>query len=66
MSCGSDEVQADVDSGVVIVEERTFDFQLFLQVVFKLCVDVIHNGLITVKEAKKSLSGIQGSIQRIY
>lgn len=52
MARGSDEVEADVDSGVVVVEKRALDFQFFLQVVFKLCVDVINNGLVTVERNK--------------
>lgn len=50
MSGGGDEVQADVDAGVVVVEERALDLQLLLQVVLKLRVDVVHNGLVTGAE----------------
>lgn len=37
-----DEVQADVNPRVMIVEERSADFQLFLQIVFKLCINVLN------------------------
>lgn len=44
---GRDEVEADVDPRVVVVEERAADLQLLLQVVFKLCVDVVDDGPVT-------------------
>jgi len=37
-----DEVQADVNPRVVIVEERSADFQLFLQIIFKLRINVLN------------------------
>ena len=49
VSCGSDEVQADVDASVVVVEEGALDLQLLLKVVLKLGVDVVHDRLITGK-----------------
>lgn len=38
----SDEVQADVNPRVMVVEERAADFQLFLQIVFKLRINVLN------------------------
>lgn len=49
MPRGSNEVQTDVDPPVVVVEEGALDFQLFLEVVFKLCVDIVHYRFITAK-----------------
>lgn len=49
MPRGSNEVQTDVDPPVVVVEEGALDFQLFLEVVFKLCVDIVHYRFITEK-----------------
>lgn len=37
-----DEVQADVNPRVMVVEERSADFQLFLQIVFKLRINVLN------------------------
>lgn len=48
-----DEIKADVDPGVVVVKQRAFDLQLFLEIVFKLGVNVVHNWLVTVDRAKK-------------
>lgn len=42
MSGWGDEVQADVNPRVMIVEERSADFQLFLQIVFKLRINVLN------------------------
>lgn len=47
VSRGGDEVQTDVDSRVVVVEEGALDLQLLLKVVLKLRVDVVHDWLIT-------------------
>ena len=58
MSCGSDEVQADVDASVVVVEEGALNLQLLLKVVLKLCVDVVHDGLITAKGGKTRILSI--------
>lgn len=49
MSCRGDEIEADVDPGVVVVEQRALDLQLLLEVVLKLSVDVVHNGFVAVK-----------------
>lgn len=37
-----DEVQADVNPRVMVVEERSADFQLFLQIIFKLRINVLN------------------------
>lgn len=55
MSRRGDEVKADVDPGVVVVEERALDLQLFLEVVLELGVDVVDDGLVTVEAAKEKL-----------
>lgn len=44
-----------MDPGVVVVKQRAFDLQLFLQIVFKLSVDVVNDGLVTVGRAKEEL-----------
>ncbi len=41
---GRDEVEADVDPGVVEGDKITLDLELLLQEVLKLVVDVLHNG----------------------
>ncbi len=48
-----DEIKADVDSGVVVVKQRAFNLQLFLEIVFKLSVDVVDDGLVTVETTEK-------------
>lgn len=53
MARGSDEVQADVDSGVVVVMEGPLDLQLLLEVVLELRVDVIHDGLVAADNASR-------------
>lgn len=47
MPGGRDEVQADVNPRVVVVEEGTADFQLFLQIVFKLRINVLNDRPVT-------------------
>lgn len=47
MPGGRDEVQADVDPRVVVVEEGTADFQLLLQIVFKLRINVLNDRPVT-------------------
>lgn len=54
MSRGGNKVQTDVDSGVMVVEEGALYFQFLLQVVFELCVNVVHNGFKTVKNERES------------
>lgn len=46
VSGGGDEVEAGVDPRVVVVEQGPLDLQLFLQVGFKLGVNVFHYGLV--------------------
>ena len=46
VSGGSDEIQADVDSCVMAVEQGASYFQLLFQVPFKLGIDVLKNGFI--------------------
>lgn len=46
MSRGGDEVKAGVNPRVMVVEERTFNFQFLLQVGLKLGINVLHYGLI--------------------
>lgn len=46
MSGRCNEIQAGVNSGVVVIEQRSFDLQLFLQVGFKLCIDIFYYRLI--------------------
>lgn len=53
MSRWRDEIKADVDPGVVVVKQRALDFQLFLQIIFKLRVDVVHNGLVTAEQTRE-------------
>lgn len=53
MSCWGDEIEADVDPGVVVVEQRALDLQLLLEVVLKLSVDVVHNGFVAVKTGRE-------------
>lgn len=48
-----DEIEADVDPGVVVVEQRALDLQLLLEVVLKLSVDVVHYGLVAVKTGRE-------------
>lgn len=50
VSSRGNEIKADVDPGVMIVKQRTFDLQLFLEIVLKLSVDVVHDGLVTVEK----------------
>lgn len=55
VSCWGDEIKADVDPGVMVVKQRAFDLQLFLEIVFKLSVDVVDNGFVTVETGKEIL-----------
>ena len=47
MTRGSDEVQTGVDARVMVGVQYPADLQLLLQVVFKLCVDVVDDGPVT-------------------
>jgi len=44
---GGDEVEADVDPRVMIVEQRTADFQLLLQIILKMRINVLNNRPVT-------------------
>lgn len=55
---GSDEVQAGVDPRVVVVEQGPLDLQLFLQVGFELCVDVLYYGLVAAERKHRENLGI--------
>lgn len=46
VSCGSNEVEAGVDPRIVVVEQGSLDLQLFLQVGFKLRIDVFYYRLV--------------------
>lgn len=49
MPARGDEIQADVDSGVMATEQGAFYLELFFKVLFKLGIDVFNNGFKTVK-----------------
>lgn len=44
MTSRTDEVEAGVDTGVMVCGEATSDLELLLKVVIKLLVYVVHNG----------------------
>lgn len=46
---GSDEIQADVDSCVMVVEQRTLNFHLLLKIPPKLGIDIVQNRFIAAK-----------------
>lgn len=46
VSCGSDEVQASMDAGVMVAVQGALDLQLLLEIRLKLGVDELHNGLV--------------------
>lgn len=50
MACGSDEIQAGVDSGVLVAAEGASDFQLLLEIFLKLGIEMVENGLVAVNE----------------
>lgn len=53
MACRSNEVQASVDPGVMVVVQSPFYLQFFLQVSFKLSINELDDGLIALVEGKK-------------
>ena len=54
VACRSNEVQASVDPGVMVVVQDPFYLQFFLQVGFKLSINELNDGLIAlVKGGKK-------------
>lgn len=46
MARGGDEVKAGVNPRVMVVEERTFNFQFLLQVGLKLGINIFHYRLV--------------------
>lgn len=50
MSCWCNEVQASMNPRVMVVEQGTLDLQLFLQVGFKLGINIFYNGFIAGKK----------------
>lgn len=56
MSCGGNEVQADMDSGVMVGVQYSPDLQLLLQVGLKLSVYEFHDGLIAREEGREMTS----------
>lgn len=46
MARGGDEVKAGVNPCVMVVEERTFNFQFLLQVGLKLGINIFHYRLV--------------------
>lgn len=53
MARGSNEVQASMDPGVMVVVQDPLYLQFFLQVGFKLSIDELNNGLIASVKGKK-------------
>lgn len=51
MAWGGNEIKAGVESRVVVVVKGALDFQLLLQVAFKLPVDVVHHWLVAARQA---------------
>lgn len=62
VSCWGDEIKAYVDPGVMVVKQWAFDLQFFLKIVFKLSVDVVNDGLVTVETGKEKLWGFISNI----
>lgn len=56
MSCGGNEVQADMDSGVMVGVQYSPDLQLLLQVGLKLSIYEFHYRLIAREERRNMLS----------
>ena len=44
-----------MNSGVVVIEQGSFDLQLFLQVGFKLSINELNNGLVALMKGKRFL-----------
>lgn len=61
MACRSNEVQAGVDPGVMVVVQDPFYLQLFLQVGFKLSINELNDGLIALVKGKKKMVHISQS-----
>lgn len=45
-----------MNSGVMVIEQGSFDLQLFLQVGFKLCINVLYYGLVAEEREDRALS----------
>lgn len=56
MSCGGNEVQADMDSGVVVGVQYSPDLQLLLQIGLKLSIYEFHDGFIAREERREMAS----------
>lgn len=52
MSVWGDEIQADVDSGVVAAEQGALYLQLLFQVLLKLGIDIVEDGFIAAQKDK--------------
>lgn len=50
MTRGGNEIQADMDPGVMVGVQHSSDLQLFLQVGLELCVNEFHDGLVAKKD----------------
>lgn len=53
VSVWGDEIQADVDSGVMAAEQRALYLQLLLEVFLKLGIDVVQDGLVAAHMEQK-------------
>lgn len=53
VACWSNEVQASVDPGVMVIVQDPFYLQFFLQVGFKLSINELNDGLIALVKGKK-------------
>lgn len=56
MSVWGDEIQADVDSGVVAAEQGALYLQLLFQVLLKLGIDIVEDGFIAAQKDKMTES----------
>lgn len=61
MARWSNEVQASVDPGVVVVVQDPFYLQFFLQVGFKLSINELNDGLIALVKGEKKMLYISQS-----
>lgn len=55
MACRSNEVQASVDPGVMVIVQDPLYLQFFLQVGFKLSINELNNGLVALMKEKRFL-----------
>lgn len=42
-----------MDAGVVVTVKCALDFEFLLKICFKLCIDELHNGLVTEQEKRQ-------------